>query len=465
MPSDEQHLAVRNEQGLSRQLSSAQQTTMALGGAIGTGLFLASGLSVNVAGPAVIVSYVIVAGISMLLGRALTEMAVAHPTAGAFGVYAEMYVSPFAGYAVRVSYWLMEVIATGGHLVAASIYMGFWFPSVPGAFWVLAFALVLLYTNSREVGRLGVIEYWLVMIKVAAVVIFVGVGVLLLFGATGGPAIGLGNLTGREGFAPFGVPGIWLGCCFATYSFIGIEIVGVTSGEASDPSRTIPRAMRRLVLGLSAIYIVTITLLTALTPWRQLGVGESPFVSVLTRLGIPAAAGVMNFVVLSAALSSANANLYGISRALFSLARAGFVPAALGTVSRRGSPVYAVLVSAIGLGMAVVISALWPHSAYVWLFGVALFGALFVWLMIFVTHIAFRGPARPPGSYVGAALIAAILISTWWAPGLRPTIWAGGPWLLLLAIGYFATRRQRRPAPAVQLPQAALVNRPPTSPE
>src|SRR4051812_20981390 len=138
----EQHSAVRNEQGLSRQLSSVQQTTMALGGAIGTGLFLASGLAVNVAGPAVILSYVIVAGISMLLGRAVSEMAVAHPTAGAFGVYADMYLSPFAGYAVRVSYWLMEVIATGGQLVAASIYMGFWFPSVPGAAWVLAFAVV-----------------------------------------------------------------------------------------------------------------------------------------------------------------------------------------------------------------------------------------------------------------------------------------------------------------------------------
>src|ERR1041384_2278101 len=139
MASD-QHPAVRNEHGLSRQLSAAPQTTMALGGAIGTGLFLASGMAVNVAGPAVILSFVIVAAISLLLGRALSEMAVAHPTAGAFGVYAEIYVSPFAGYAVRASYWLMEVIATGGQLVAASIYMGFWFPQVPGAAWVLVFA-------------------------------------------------------------------------------------------------------------------------------------------------------------------------------------------------------------------------------------------------------------------------------------------------------------------------------------
>src|SRR5687768_4767721 len=409
---------------------------MALGGAIGTGLFLASGLSVNVAGPAVILSYVIVAGISLLLGRALTEMAVAHPTAGAFGVYAGMYSSPFAGYAVRVSYWLMQVIATGGQLVAASIYMGYWFPGVPGAVWVLAFAVALVYINSQAVGRLGTIEYWLVMIKVVAVALFVGLAVLAVFGLTGEPVIGLRNVTGQGGFMPFGITGVWLGCCFVIYSFIGVEIVAVTSGEAADPARTIPAAMRRMVFGLSAIYIVTIALLVALTPWHQLGVGESPFVSVLAGMGIPAAAGLMNFVVLSAALSSSNANLYLIARTLFSLARAEFVPRGLGAVTGHGAPVNALLVSGLGLGAAVLVRALWPDSAYVWFFGVALFGALFVWLMIFVTHIAFHAGSVPVGSAVGAALVAAILVSTWFVPDLRSTLLAGGPWLLLLAIGY-----------------------------
>jgi amino acid transporter, AAT family len=422
---------------------------MALGGAIGTGLFLASGLSVNVAGPAIILSYVIVAAVALLLTRALTEMAVAHPTAGAFGVYAGMYISPFAGYAVRVSYWLMQVIATGGQLVAASIYMSYWFPDVPGALWVLAFAVLLLYVNSRAVGRLGAIEYWLVMIKVAAVVLFVALAVLVVAGLTGGPVLGLQNLTGQGGFMPFGMTGVWLGCCFVIYSFIGVEIVAVTSGEASDPARTIPTAMRRMVFGLSAIYIVTITLLVALTPWHALGVGESPFVRVLGGLGIPGAAGLMNFVVLSAALSSSNANLYLITRTLFSLARAGFVSPALGALSRHGAPVNALLVSGLGLGAAVLVRALWPDSAYVWFFGVALFGALFVWLMIFVTHIASRASASatggiPVGSCIGAALVGGILVSTWWVPGLESTLVAGGPWLLLLGLGYQASKGRAR---------------------
>jgi len=438
IPTD-QPPAVHNEQVLARQLSTAQQMAMALGGAIGTGLFLASGLAVNVTGPAIILSYLIVAGLSLLLGRAVTEMAVAHPTAGAFGVYAGMYISPFAGYAVRVSYWLMQVIATGAQLVAASIYMRFWFPEVPGAVWVLAFSLGLIYVNSRAVGRLGTIESWLVLIKVVAVALFVGLAVLVVFGLTGGPAIGLRNLTGQGGFLPFGLSGVWLGCCFVIYSFIGVEIVGVTSGEAADPARTVPAAMRRMVLGLSAVYIVTITLLVALKSWNQLGVGESPFVSVLRELGIPGAAGLMNFVVLSAALSSSNANLYLITRALFSLARAGFVSPALGAVTGRGAPVNALLVSSLGLAGAVLVRAFWSDSAYVWFFGVALFGALFVWLMIFVTHIAYRksgGAMAPLGSWVGAALIVAILVSTWWVPDLHSTLLAGGPWLLLLAIGY-----------------------------
>jgi AAT family amino acid transporter len=453
MAPTEQPASVRNEQVLSRQLSSTQQTMMAIGGAIGTGLFLLVGFAVQIAGPALIVSYVLMAGLSLLLARGLSQMAVAHPTAGAFGVYADLYVSPFAGYAVRVSYWLMEVIATGGHLTAAATYMRFWFPGVHGAVWVLGFAVVLLYLNSRAVGRLARVEYWLVMIKVAAVALFVAIAILLVAGATGQPAIGVQHLTGDgltdHWFAPFGASGIWFGCCFAIYSFIGVEIVGVTSGEATDPARSVPRAMRRSVLGLSAIYIVTIAMLTAVTPWQQLGIGESPFVRALAGLGIPAAAGVMNFVVLSAALSSSNANLYLIARTLFSLARGGFAPRSLGGLSRRGAPVNALLASGLGLAIAVLIEVLWRDTAYQILFAVALFGALFVWLMIFVTHIAFRRRSLPLASGLGAVAIAGILVSTWWVPGLKATLLAGGPWLAILGIGYAVSRRRHRAEAAV----------------
>ena len=448
-------IAAKGEHGLVRQLSAGQQAMMAIGGAIGTGLFLGSGLAVNVAGPAVVLSYLVAALISLLLGVALTEMCVANPTAGSFGVYAGQYISPFAGYAVRVSYWLMEVVATGGHLVAASIYMQYWFPHVPGALWIVLFSAALLYLNTRQVGTFGSFEYWLAMIKVVAIVVFVALGIVLLAGRVGAQhAVPLpGVLSAPAGFFPFGALGIWLGTCFVIYSFIGVEIVGVTSGEAMNPRETIPRAFRRMVLLLSAIYLVTVALLLAIVPWTQLGVGESPFVTVLRRTGVPAAASLMNLVVLSAALSSANANLYLMSRTLFSLARAGFVPASLGSITGRGTPVRALLVSSAGLAVAVLVRATWPESAYVWFFGVALFGALFVWLMIFVTHVAFsmKAPREarlfPPAvaraaSVAGAILMAVLLASTWWAPGLRITLLAGVPWLLVLGFGYAVSVRR-----------------------
>jgi AAT family amino acid transporter len=443
---------ITTEHGLVRQLSAGQQAMMAIGGAIGTGLFLGSGLAVNVAGPAVILSYVIAAIVSLLLGIALTEMCVANPTAGSFGVYAGQYISPLAGYSVRLSYWLMEVVATGGHLVAASIYMQFWFPHVPGALWIVAFSVALLHLNTRAVGTFGRFEYWLAMIKVVAIAIFVVLGIWLLVGGARS-ALTTGFAPASGGFFPFGAAGVWLGTCFVIYSFIGVEIVGVTSGEASDPRRTIPRAFRRMVLLLSGIYLVTITLLLALVPWQQVGVGESPFVTVLGRSGVLAAASLMNLVVLSAALSSANANLYLISRTLFSLSRAGFVPPWLGAVSARGVPVRALLASSAGLAVAVVVRAVWPDSAYVWFFGVALFGALFVWLMIFATHVAFtyRAPAEARlfapqlargASIVGTLVMGAMLVSTWWAPGLRITLLAGIPWLVVLIAGYVSSRRR-----------------------
>jgi L-asparagine transporter-like permease len=440
-----------DERGLKRRLGAGQQAMMAIGGAIGTGLFLGSGLAVGAAGPGVVLSYAIAASVALLLGRALTQMAVHNPTAGSFGVYAGEYVSPFAGYAVRVSYWLMQVIATGGHMVAVSIYMQFWFPGVPAALWIVGFSAALVYLNTRDVGSFGTFEYWFAMVKVMAIVLFVLLGTALAFGLTGEPAVGTQHLLGHGGFLPKGWSGVWLGVCFVIYSFIGVEIVAITSGEARDPERTIPRAMRRMIGGLCLLYLTTVTLLVSLMPWTQAGVGESPFVTVLTSVGVPAAASVMNFVVLSAALSGANANLYLITRTLFSLARGGFAPEPLGRLDPHGIPRAALFASSAGLAAAVLVQTVWPDSAYVWFFGVALFGGLFVWFMIFVTHLRYplphHGPERPPrrlSSIAGAILVLAIFVTTWWVPGLRVTILAGAPWLLLLAAGYVATRSSQK---------------------
>jgi L-asparagine transporter-like permease len=448
------HPSVEREQVLSRDLGARQQAMLAIGGAIGTGLFLGSGLSVTSAGPAVVVSYLLMAGLSFLLAAALTEMCVAHPTAGSFGVYAEMYLSPFTGYVVRISYWLMQLVATGGHMIATAVYMRYWFPEVPGFIWIAGFSALLVYLNSRAVKSYAELEYWLVMVKVLAVVAFIVLGVGLIAGIGGRPALGLHNYTAYGGLFPTGIGGLWIACCFVLYSFIGVEVVAVTSGEARDPERTIPRAMNRMVWGLSAVYIVTVLVLVGVIPWNRIGVSESPFVTVLSGSGIARAAGVMNFVVLTAALSAANANLYLVARTLFSLARSGFVPASIGKVNESGTPVNALLISMLGLLVAMLVQWQWPESAYVWFLGVALFGALLVWLLVFVTHVRFRAawaaagvplvyrsPVGAWGSRVGAVALVAVLATTWRAPGLKVTLISAGPWLAIVALGYAVSSR------------------------
>jgi L-asparagine transporter-like permease len=450
-----EHPSIRTEQVLSRSLKARQQAMLAIGGAIGTGLFLGTGLAVQTAGPAILLAYVLMAALAMLQGAALTEMCVAHPTAGSFGVYAQVYLSPFAGYAVRASYWLMEVVATGGHMVATAVYMRYWFPEAPGALWIVGFSALIVLLNTRTVSWFGEFEYWFVAVKVAAVAAFIVLGAGVILGATGEGAVGLRDLFLTGGLLPQGPSGVWLACAFVLYAYIGVEVVAVASGEAHDPERSIPRAMRQTVLGLTALYVAAIAVLVAIIPWREAGVGESPFVTVLRRSGVPGAAGLMNFVVLSAALSGANANFYLVSRTLFSLARAGHVPAAVGGVDGRGTPVNAVLASSLGLGLAVLVEWLWPESAYVWFLGVALFGALFVWTMVFVVHLRFRSvwsrPGAPPlpyrspfgrpGSVLGAVMLAALFATAWWVPGLRSTVLAAGPWLAVLFVSYRLSAR------------------------
>jgi AAT family amino acid transporter len=446
---------IEQSEQLSRQLTSRQVAMIAIGGAIGTGLFLGSSLAVHTAGPAVILSYVIGAAITLLLMGALSEMAVAHPTAGSFGVYAEIYMNPWAGFTVRYTYWAAQCIAMGGEATAIAIYCQWWFPNTPKWLWILGFSCALLYINARSVGSFGSFEYWFAMIKVVAIVLFIVFGASLLMGLGPRPAIGISNLTAHGGFLATGWRGMWMAMVFVIFSYLGTEVVAVTAGEARQPEIAAPRAMRSMVTRLIVFYLGAIFVLMCIVPWNQIQPGAdvtaSPFVKVFQLIGVPAAAHIVNFVVITAAASSVNCDLYLVSRMMFSLARGGYAPAAFGGVSSRGTPVPALLVSAASFALAIVIALLYPDGAYVYLFGVSLFGGLYVWLMIFVTHLFFRPkweaagrprlPVRmigyPYTSVLGAAAMLAILATTWWVEGMRVTLIAGVPWLGLLTAAYF----------------------------
>ena len=452
--------AVANEQGLARQLTERQMSMIALGGAIGTGLFLGSALAVRAAGPAVILSYIFTSVIALLLMYCLSEMAVAHPTAGSFGVYADLYVSPWAGFVVRYTYWAAQSIAVGGEAVAAAIYTQWWFPHTPTWLWVVVYSLLLIFINATSVGAFGTFEYWFSMIKVTAIGVFIVLGAAVLLGVHQQRPIGLANFHANGGFMPKGWLGVWLALAFVIFSFIGTEVVAVTAGEARDPERSVPRAMRTMLLRLVIFYVGAITVLVGVIPWTQIQPGQSitvsPFVRVFEVMHVPIAAQIVNFVVLTAALSGMNCCLYLATRMIFSLARGGYAPAALGRVTKRGAPVPALLMSAIGLAIATVVAIAFPNSAYVYMFGIALFGGLFVWLMIFVTHLFFRRkwdgaggrrlpvrmPLFPVTTILGAAAVLAIIISTWWVEGMRPTLESGIPWLIALTALYLAVRRR-----------------------
>jgi amino acid transporter, AAT family len=465
--------AIDKEQGLARQLNQRQLSMIAIGGAIGTGLFLGSALAVRTAGPGVILSYVLAAGIALLLMGCLSEMAVAHPTAGSFGIYAQLYLSHWAGFVVRYTYWAAQSIAIGGEAVAAAIYTQWWFPHTPAWAWVVFYSGVLIFINARSVGAFGEIEYWFSTIKVSAILVFIGMGVAILLGVHQQRPIGLENFRSHGGFLPHGWLGVWLALAFVIFSFIGTEIVAVTAGEAKDPDKSVPRAMRTALARLVIFYVGAIAVLVGVIPWNQIqpgqGITVSPFVRVFEVMHIPAAAHIINFVVLTAAVSGMNCNLYLATRMVFSLSRGGYAPEVLGQVSKRGTPLPALLFSAGGLGVATFFAIWFPGSAYVYMFGIALFGALFVWMMIFITHLSFRKhwreqhgrhlpvemPLFPFTTIVGGLSVLAILISMWWVEGMRIAWEAGIPWLLLVTAAYFKVGRRRERAAALRLAQMA----------
>src|SRR5262245_9982607 len=279
-PTGEQAPGMEAE-GLHRRLSQRQLTMMAIGGAIGVGLFLGSGLTVRLAGPGVILSYLLGAGIALIMSYVLAEMAVVHPVAGAFGVYAEKYLNPWAGFAVRATYGLAQIIAIGAEVTAAGIYISFWFPHVPQWIWLVLVSAALVALNSMQVNRLGEFEYWFAMIKVAAIVTFIIVGLALIFGIGTGHPLGLANLTQHGGFLPAGWKGVWLSLTITVTSYMGVEIIAVTAGEAERPEVTIPRAMRNIVYRLILFYVLAIAIMVTMVPWDQAGGGlsASPFVT------------------------------------------------------------------------------------------------------------------------------------------------------------------------------------------
>jgi len=445
---------------LKSRLTQRQLSMLAIGGAIGVGLFLGSSVTIRLAGPGVIVSYLLGAIIALIVSYSLVEMAVVHPVAGSFGVYAQTYLSSWAGFSIRTTYGLVQIIAIGAEVTAVGIYFAFWLPSLPQWIWVVAVSIGLVTLNMQQVGRFGEFEYWFALIKVLAIVLFIVVGLGLIFGLSHRPAVGLSNLTAHGGFLPNGWKGVWLALTLVLTSYMGVEIIAVTAGEAERPEVSIPRSMRTIVYRLILFYVLAIAIMLAMTPWNLVspgtGITGSPFVSAFSAVGIPYVPSIMNLVVITAALSSSNTDLYLATRMLFSLSRSQHAPEWFGRLSKSGVPRHALAVSTGGMVAAILLAIYAPAKAFLLLYGTAVAGMLFVWMVILVTHLAFRrtiGPDRiarlplhlrffPYSTWLGIIALVGITASTFFVEGLQYSVPAFLSLLLLISLAYWRVRNQ-----------------------
>lgn len=326
---------------LKRELGSRQMMMIGVGGAIGTGLFLGSSLAISHAGPSVILAYAACSLVALVIAWALAEMVVVHPDAGGFGAIARRYLGPGTGFVIRWMYWAVNMIMIGGELIAAGLYVQYWWPSVSLWIPVAVFSCAIIAVNVAAVRFFGESEYWFSMIKVTAIVVFIILGSwMIIFGLPDAPASGLHNLTAHDGFLPNGIHGLMIGVVFALFSYLGTEISSVTAAESAYPERDVPRATRAMIMRMALFYVVSIAIIVIVIPWTVSAQGgsieASPFVRVFEAAGVPAAAVLMNGVVLTAALSSANAALYLGSRMMHSLAEDRLSPTWAGRLSSRG---------------------------------------------------------------------------------------------------------------------------------
>lgn len=447
-------MTMKNEE-LGRGLTSRHLAMISIGGVIGVGMFLGSGATVSLAGPGVIVAYGLGGFIMMLVMLGLAEMSVANPVPGSFRVYAAEALGPFVGYLIGWTYWLSWVVVMSAEIIAASTYMGYWFPAQYGWIFGVIFSLAMTLVNLQAVESFGEFEFWFSLIKVLAIVLFIIVGAALIFGLVGEP-VGTTNYLQHGGFFPKGLTGLLLSMVMVMVGYGGTEVIGVAAGETKDPKRDVPKAINGIVVRTLVLYVGSIAVLVGVMPWNAVGLSGSPFVMVFDRIGIPGAAFIMNIVVITAALSGMNSGLYTSSRMLYSLAKSGFTPPILGKVSEKTKvPTYAVLASTFFLYIGVAVYYISPESAFLYITGISAFGFMLIWLLISLTHIYYRPilerranteleykmPGYPYTSWIAVFSLAGVLVTLWFIPEQRIGIFSGVGWLVLISLYYFISGR------------------------
>lgn len=453
--------------GVRRALEVRHLVMIALGGVIGSGLFISSGYTITQAGPlGAVLAYLIGAAVAWMVMACMGELAAQYPHAGGFHIYAYKAISPAAGFATAWLYWLCWVAALGSELTASGLLLQRWFPDIPVWLWALILATVLFTINALTVRGFGETEFWFSLIKVLAVVALIIVGAAAMFGFnTDAPAPLFNNFQTPDGLFPTGGAGVLVTILAVFYAFSGTELIAIAAGEVKDPQRAIPAALRTTLIRLVIFFVGAITVIAALIPWETLqdisgseSVENSPFVIVFDQVGIPYAADIMAAIVIVALLSAGNSGLYACSRLLYSMATVGQLPAIFGSTSKRGVPLFAIGISILGGLAALLSSVISPGAVYLALVSIAGFAVVAVWIVIVVAQmrnrrqflasggkledLVFRTPLYPVLPLLALAACVISLIAVAFDPSQVAALYFGIPFVgLCYLVHWLNTRR------------------------
>lgn len=436
---------------LHRGLKNRHIQMIALGGAIGTGLFYGSAQTIQLVGPAITLSYIIGGLVIFMIMRMLGEMAVEEPVSGSFSYYAYKYWGEFAGFLSGWNYWFNYIIVSMAELTAVGIYINYWWPDIPHWVSALVFLVVITLLNLIEVKLYGELEFWFAIVKVAAIVCMIILGILMIFTGLGigGRPVGFENLWIHGGFMPNGIWGLLLSLVIVMFSFGGIELIGITAGEASNPKKSIAQAVNQVMWRILLFYVGALTVMMIIYPWNKIGLDGSPFVQIFSKMGIPAAATILNIVVLTAALSVYNSGIYSNARMLYGLAQQGNAPKLFARLNSSGVPVAGVLVSSACTLVAVLLNYLVPGKVFMYLIAVAVLAAIISWVVIIIANLKFRAakgsaaeklefkvPWFPYSNYICLAFMAMIVGLMLQIEDMRLSVYIMPLWLIILWCGF-----------------------------
>ncbi|MCX5400486.1 amino acid permease [Streptomyces sp. NBC_00102] len=452
------------EEGYERGLNSRQVQMIAIGGAIGVGLFLGAGANIAKAGPSLIMMYALAGAVVFFIMRGLGELLLYRPVSGSFAEYAREFCGPFFGFFTGWTYWLLWVVTGMAELTAAAIYVNFWFPSIPRWATALVFLIVLYVANLISVKVFGEIEFWFSMVKVTALIgmIVIGLGVLTFGFSAAGDTAAVSNLWAFDGFFPKGIGSSLMTLQGVMFAYLAVELVGVTAGESENPEETLPKAINTLPWRIALFYVGALSVILCVVKWTEFGAGVSPFVAAFAKIGIPAGAGIVNFVVLTAALSSCNSGMYSTGRMLRTLAEQGEAPKVFGRLSSSKTPALGVTVSMLFMGIGVVLNYVVPEKAFGYVTSVATACGIWTWLMISISHVRYRRaveagrlPASkfpaPGGSVLSWIAIVFLLFVTCLIAidtDARVCLYVMAGWTALCGIGWYALKSRRGEAAA-----------------